>query len=211
MPGLDDLVHLNRPATGEPQGALVLMHGRGTSEHDLYPLLDELDPEGRLLGVCPRAPLALPPNGNHWYVVRRVGFPDEATFLPTFARLDAWLRALAEETGIPAERTILGGFSQGAVMAWSMGLGPDRPRPAGVLALSGFMPRVEGFPLSTDALAGLPVAIAHGTYDPVISIDFGREAKSRAEAAGAEVTYMETPVPHGVDPRWLEAARKIRG
>ena len=59
------LAHLVRPAAGEPAGALVLFHGRGTSEHDLYPLLDALDPERRLLGVTPRGPLILPPGGAH--------------------------------------------------------------------------------------------------------------------------------------------------
>ena len=53
------LTHLTRPARGEPEGLLVLLHGRGADEHDLFPLLDVLDPERRLLGVTPRAPLAL--------------------------------------------------------------------------------------------------------------------------------------------------------
>jgi predicted esterase len=70
-----ELIHRIRPAAGDPHGALVLMHGRGAGEHDLEPLLDELDPERRLVGVLPRGPLSLPPGGAHWYVVPRVGFP----------------------------------------------------------------------------------------------------------------------------------------
>ena len=53
----------------------MLLHGRGTSERDLLPLLDELDPERRLTGITPRGPLSLPPGGAHWYKVRTVGFP----------------------------------------------------------------------------------------------------------------------------------------
>src|SRR5581483_4869609 len=83
-----------RPATGEPEGALVLLHGRGADEHDLFPLLEVFDPERRLDGFTPRAPLALPPGGAHWYVVPRVGFPDADTFWSSYRALAAWLDAL---------------------------------------------------------------------------------------------------------------------
>jgi phospholipase/carboxylesterase len=75
---------LYRPAAGDPEGALVLFHGRGADERDLFPLLDMLDPERRLLGATARGPLSLPPGGAHWYVVRRVGYPDPETFNSTF-------------------------------------------------------------------------------------------------------------------------------
>ncbi|MDP8944163.1 MAG: hypothetical protein M3N16_08615 [Actinomycetota bacterium] len=135
--GIDLLVHRVRPAAAEPAGALVLLHGRGTSEEDLFALLDALDPERRLVGVAPRGPLSLPPGGAHWYVVRRVGFPDPETFHATYARAAAWLDALPAALGAPIERTVLGGFSQGAVMSYALGLGRGRPAPAGILALSG--------------------------------------------------------------------------
>jgi phospholipase/carboxylesterase len=203
MAALDDLAHLLRPADGQPAGALVLMHGRGTSERDLFGLLDVLDPRARLVGACPRGPLTLPPGGYHWYVVPRVGFPDPATFHATFARLDAWLSALAEHTGVPPERTILGGFSQGAVMAWAMGAAQGRPRPAGILAMSGFIPTVDGFEIEASTLEGLPVAIAHGTHDPIIAVDFGHDARGRATQAGAHVLYRESPIGHTLDPKVL--------
>jgi phospholipase/carboxylesterase len=200
------LEHLVRPAAGQADGALVLFHGRGTSEHDLYPLLDMLDPERRLVGVTPRGPLTLPPGGAHWYVVRQVGFPDPDTFGPTFARASGWLDDLAAETGIPPERTVLGGFSQGAVMAHALGLGTGRPRPAGIVALSGFIPVVEGF--EPDLSPPLPpVAIGHGSLDPVISVEFGRRARTILEEAGADVLYRESPIPHTIDPVYLDELR----
>jgi phospholipase/carboxylesterase len=190
-----------RPARDEPEGALVLFHGRGADEHDLFPLLDLLDPGRRLLGATARGPLSLPPGGAHWYIVRQVGFPDRDTFLATYAQAGGWLDDLLARHGVPPDRAVLGGFSQGGVMAYSLGLGPDRPRPAGIMALSSFLPTVDGFELGDPA--GLPVAIGHGTYDPVIPVEFGRDARDRLTEAGAEVTYRESPMPHAIDPGFL--------
>jgi phospholipase/carboxylesterase len=87
-------------------------------------------------------------------------------------------------------------------MTYSLGLGGGRPRPAGLIALSGFMPSVPGFELELEQQLP-PVAIGHGTYDPVISVEWGRRARDRLEAAGAEVLYREYPLPHAVDPGFL--------
>jgi phospholipase/carboxylesterase len=201
--GGESLIHHVRPASGEPDGALVLFHGRGTSEDDLVPLLDALDPERLLTGVTPRGPISAPPGGAHWYVVRRVGYPDATTFHATYALAAAFVDALPEILGVPLERTVLGGFSQGAVMSYALALGAGRPRPAGVLALSGFVPSVEGFDLDLDGAEGFPAAITHGVHDPVIGVDFGRAARDRLAAAEAAVTYHEAPVGHEIDPAWI--------
>jgi len=201
------LVHRLRPAAGEPKGALVLLHGRGADELDLQPLLDALDPARELVGVTPRAPLHLPPGGAHWYAVHRVGYPDPATFFPTWETLSAWVDALPETTGVPLARTVLGGFSQGAVMAYALTLARGRPAPAGLLALSGFIPRVEGFTLDLGERAALPVAIGHGTHDPVISVAFGRAAREELEDAGAAVLWCESPIDHSIDPRFVAELR----
>jgi phospholipase/carboxylesterase len=205
------LTHLVRPAARDPEGLLVLFHGRGADEHDLFPLLDLLDPEQRLLGVTPRGPLHLPPGGAHWYAVREIGFPDPQTFTETFAQATSWLDDLAVETGIPSDRTVLGGFSQGAVMTYALGLGDERPRPAGLIALSGFVPTVPGFHL--DLAPPLPqVVIGHGTLDPVISVEWGRRAKDMFEEAGAEPAYRESPqMGHSIDPGFLEDLRAWLG
>jgi phospholipase/carboxylesterase len=201
---LETLRFIQRPPSGDPEGALVLLHGRGVDEHDLASLLDELDPERRLLGAAPRGPLTLPGNpGAHWYIVRRVGYPDPDSFAESYRRLGAWLEALTESSGIPPERTVLGGFSQGAVMAYGLGLGEGRPRPAAILAMNGFVPVVEGWSPDLETRRGLPVAIAHGSCDPVISVEFGRQARELLERAGLDVSYRESPIGHGVDPAWL--------
>jgi phospholipase/carboxylesterase len=183
---------------------LVLIHGRGADEHDLLPLADALDPGRRLVAVLPRGPLRLPPGGAHWYVVHRVGWPDPETFLPTFAALSDWLGAAAETHGVAPDRVVLAGFSQGAGMAYALGLGAGRPRPAGIIALSGFVPTVAGFELDLPGRAGLPVAIGHGTLDPVITVDFGRRARALLEEAGLAVLYRESVMGHSIDPAFLD-------
>lgn len=197
------LAHRLRPAASDPQGALVLLHGRGTDENDLYPVLDMLDPQQRLHGVTVRAPLSLPPGGRHWYAIQSVGHPDPATFSETYSLLDATLRSLLGDLGVPAGRTVLGGFSQGTVMSYAMGLGADRPRPAAILALSGFIPTVPGLQLDLESRRGLPVLIAHGSMDPVIGVQLGRDAHDRLSAAGLDVTYRESAMGHSIDPRLL--------
>ena len=191
------ITHLERPAAGEPAGLLVLFHGRGADERDLFPLLDLLDPERRLLGVTPRGPFSFPPGGAHWYALRQVGYPDPPTFFETYAALGEWL------DGFEYEHVVLGGFSQGAVMTYALGLGEGRPRPAAMVALSGFMPTVPGFELSLEAPLP-PVAIGHGMYDNVISVEFARQAREALEAAGAELLYREYPLAHNVDPGFLQ-------
>jgi phospholipase/carboxylesterase len=200
----DALAHLTRPAAGEPEGLLVLFHGRGADEHDLFGLFDLLDPERRLVGVTPGGPLFLPPGGRHWYVVPRVGYPEPDTFRSSYARLEAFLAGLAEAIGVPPERTILGGFSQGTVMSYALGLGRGRPTPAAIVALSGFVPTVEGWEADLDR-PDLPVWIAHGRLDPVIPVDFGRAARDRLQAAGLAVEYHEGDVAHQIDPRSFAA------
>ena len=191
---------LERPAEGDPAGALVLLHGRGADEYDLYPLLDALDPERRLLGLTPRGPLTLPPGGAHWYRLGGIPTPDPETFWSSFEALSEWL------DGLPRP-LVLGGFSQGAVMSWALGLGRGRPRPAALVCLSGFQPEVEGLELVLDGLDGYPVAIAHGSLDPVIDVEFSRRARGVMEAAGASVLYREAPLPHTIDPRLLPELR----
>jgi phospholipase/carboxylesterase len=194
-----------RPAAGEPEGALVLLHGRGADELDLFPLLDFFDPERRFVAATPRAPLALPPGGWHWYAFMQVGHPDPSSFHAVYPLAAEWLDGFLAENGVPHERLVLGGFSQGGVMTYALGLGAGRPRPAALFALSSFVPTVEGFELDlTPPLP--PVAIGHGTLDPVISVEFGRAARKLLEDAGADVLYREYPLPHAIDP---EFAREL--
>jgi phospholipase/carboxylesterase len=201
------LTYRERPAAGEPQGLLVLHHGRGADEHDLLALADVLDPHRRLHVVTPRGPLELPGwPGRHWYVVPRVGFPDPVTFHESYAHIAALHDELFQRTGLGAQATVLGGFSQGTVMSYALGLGPQRPVPAGILAFSGFIPQVDGWAPDLTPRQGMPVFIAHGRADPVMDIEFGRTAAAQLRDGGLEVSYHESDVAHQIDPAQLPDA-----
>lgn len=192
-----------RPAASEAEGALVLLHGRGADEDDLFPLLDLLDPERRFVGATPRAPLSLPGSpGAHWYVLAGVGTPDRETFLASYAAASDWMDGFLAEHGLEHDRLVLGGFSQGGVMSYSVGLGAGRPRPAALVVFSSFVPTVAGFELDLSPPLP-PVAIGHGTLDPVIGVEWGRRARAVLESAGADVMYRETPMGHQLDPAFL--------
>jgi phospholipase/carboxylesterase len=191
-----------RPAASDAAGALVLLHGRGADENDLFPLLDALDPERRLHGYTPRGPLSLPPGGAHWYVLGGIGTPERETFAASFAALTELV------DGLPYERVVLGGFSQGCAMAYALALFRGRPRPDVLLAMSGFVPSVEGYEL--DLAAPLPrIAIVHGAFDQTIPVQWGRAARDTLEGAGANVVYREFPIEHWIDPEALPLLREL--
>ena len=195
------LVYEERPAADEPRGLLILHHGRGTDERDLLPLADVFDPDGRLHAVSVRAPLQLPGSpGFHWYLVPSVGYPDPDTFRGSYEALAEVHDELWERTGVPPDRTVLGGFSMGTVMSYALGLGADRPAPAGIMAFSGFIPTVEGWEPSLADRTSTRVLIAHGRNDPVIGVEFARRARELLEAAGFDVDYRESDATHSIDP-----------
>jgi phospholipase/carboxylesterase len=206
-----ELAFAERPPAGEPEGLLILHHGRGTSEQDLLGLADVLDPRRRLHVVAPRGPLTLPGwPGYHWYAVPRVGYPDPDTFRAAYEALAAFHDAQWERTGTTPERTVLGGFSMGSVMSYALGLGADRPAPAGIMAFSGFIPTVEGWQPDLAGRPDLRVFIAHGRQDPIMDVAFARKAAELLESAGLAVEYHESGAAHHIDPehiphavRWL--------
>jgi phospholipase/carboxylesterase len=104
--GLD---YRERSADGEPQGLLVLHHGRGSDRDDLIGLADVLDPQRRLHVVTPQGPLKVAGwPGHHWYVVPRAGYPDHDTFQAAYVQLSAFHDQLWERTGVSPERTVFG-------------------------------------------------------------------------------------------------------
>jgi phospholipase/carboxylesterase len=175
--------HIERPPAGNAHGALVFFHGYSGDPEAFVDFLNDIDPERRLHGYLPRAPHA----GASWF--------DRDSTVPAERQLDALVEWL---DGLPyaRDRTVFGGWSQGANVAFSLALGPRYARPAGVIALGG------GFrdELPPDLERPLPaIAIAHGRLDESVPVDVARRARDLLERAGASVLYRETDVGHELD------------
>src|SRR2546421_5579543 len=147
----------------ESDRLLLLLHGYGADERDLGGLLSYLDPEGHFAAVLPRGPLAAPP-GFSWYDMATE--PGEG-FAEALAAVDDLLDAASAEQGLAREEAVVGGFSQGGGLALALALGPsERPRPAGVLAMSPFTaPGV--LQLDAEGVHDVAVLLQHGTDDPM--------------------------------------------
>ena len=105
----------------------------------------------------------------------------------------------------------------GSVMSYALGLGPDRPAPAGILAFSGFIPTVEGWHAGRRRAGHRASFIAHGRRDPVMEVEFARDGRGLLEAAGWTSSYHESDAAHHIDPAhvpaatgWLRAATSDR-
>lgn len=201
-----------RPAAHaeRPDGLLVLLHGRGANMDDLFPLLDLVDPGRRLHAVTLQAPFQPQgPMGWFWYTVKVVGAPERDEFHASMRMLHRDIDQLLTDLELTHDQLVIGGFSQGAVMAIGTAFAPGRPRPAAVLPWSGFVPTVEHWNLDPDAARGVPVLLTHGALDPVIDVEFGHNAKALLEQAGADVTYREPTIGHEVDLETVLAAREL--
>jgi thioredoxin 1 len=194
------LIH-NIVGTPEAARVLLLVHGLGADERDLGALLPYLDPEGRFLTVFPRGPIAAPP-GFAWYdfaAIEGGAGGGGATFLDSLEALDDLLDEVCAEHDRPRSEAIVGGFSQGAALAVALAYrAGDRPHPAGVLAMSGYLPEVDGLEYDWDAAASIPALVQHGTDDPLIPVERGRALAQTLESHGAPVTFHDYPMEHQV-------------
>lgn len=189
-----------------PAGAplLLLVHGYGSDENDLFSLAPHLD--ARFTFVSVRAPHAYPP-GFGWYDITftdRGILRDEAMIEGSATTLEAFLHEAVETYDADPARVFILGFSQGAAMTLQLLL--TRPELlAGAVALSGHIPDVGwNARAKGDALAGKPVFVGHGTADPVVPIAAGRDANNRLGSLPLDLTYRERPgMGHTIDGELL--------
>ncbi len=176
---------------------IVALHGRGTDENDLIPLVYSLGLADALV-ISPRAPLPFDLSGGFaWYDLGQEAVPHPQTF---HTSLDLLRRFIAEiRAGYPlnAKLIILLGFSQGAVMAYAAAL-LDPASFHGIAALSGYIPQQSGLSFDLGRLGGFPAFVSHGTYDQTIPVRLGRESAEFLRKAGAGVEYREYPMGHEV-------------
>lgn len=208
-PALEHLVR--EPADGgqAPPPLLLLLHGVGSNEDDLFALAPYLDE--RFLLVSPRAPVALDYGGYGWF---RIEFTplgmvaDVEQAKRSLRMLPGFVDELVGAYGADARRVYLMGFSQGAMMSLALML--TRPeKVAGVVAMSGRLPRqvLEVEP-DREALTGKPVLVTHGLYDPILPVENGRDARDYLAALPVALTYREYPMGHEVS---AESLRDVAG
>jgi phospholipase/carboxylesterase len=178
---------------------LLLLHGIGSNEEDLFGLAPYLDE--RFLIVSARAPVVLGPGSYGWFQIEFTPGGMVADFEQakrSLGLLPGFIGELVDAYHADAGRVYLCGFSQGAMMSLSLMLtSPEKI--AGVVAMSGRLPRqvLEREP-DRASLAGKPVLITHGLYDPVLPVEQGRAARDHLGNLPLELTYREYPMAHEV-------------
>jgi phospholipase/carboxylesterase len=193
---LEHLIAWPRETAAEPHACVVLLHGRGSNEQDLFGLVSELPRQPLVVSV--RAPHPFPFGGWYWYELdERDGRPDEATLKSSLETLRDFVKDLPSRYPIDPARVFLLGFSQGALMSGCLTLAePSLIR--GTVMLSGYLP--AEIPLAIDApgVKGKALFLAHGSYDNVLPVVMGRQARMRLEDLQVDVEYHEYAMDHQV-------------
>ncbi|HEY7982715.1 MAG TPA: phospholipase [Ktedonobacterales bacterium] len=204
------LVHLRRAPRAAGAGKpplLLLLHGVGSHERDLFSFADAVDP--RFLVLSLRAPLVRGPDSFAWFNVQFLpqGYAIEPDQLRASRdRILAFIGEAIQAYGADAARVYLLGFSQGAIMALTTLLSSPNAL-AGITALSGRIPpEVIPWIAPQAELAGAPVLVIHGTLDAIIPIDYARRAREVLQALPVDLTYIEYPLPHTIGERTLAAS-----
>ena len=194
----------------QPTAAVIWLHGLGADGHDFASLVPELDLAGcpPIRFVFPHAPsMPVTVNGGYvmpaWYDILGPNLVSQQDAAGIQASERAIVALLAHEVarGIPAERIVLAGFSQGCAMALHTGLRLPQ-RLAGIMALSGYLPLADRITAERHpANAQTPVFMAHGTQDPVVAIARGEASRDALAALGQPVAWHSYPMPHSLHPQ----------
>ena len=195
---------VQEPKTIKDQNPLlILLHGYGSNEEDLFSFAPELPDDSYVISV--RAPYDLQPYGHAWYAIHfdadENKFSDNVQAKQSVELIAGFIDAIVKQYPIDTKNVTLVGFSQGAILSYATALTfPDKV--AKVVALSGYfnqeiMPEV----IDTKSISHLKFFVSHGSVDQVIPVEWARKAKPALENLGLEVEYHEYPVGHGVAPQ----------
>lgn len=177
---------------------LILLHGRGADESDLFALAPALDPRFAIAAV--RAPLSTDEGGYTWCESRSPGWYIGESLRATLTWFRGWLDEVADRRREPQEVYLLG-FSAGMAMASALVL--DQPqRYAGAILLSGTLPFDTDLSITKNRLAGVPIFYGHGSFDRVIPADLvARSDKYLRESSGAKIEARTYPIAHEISDR----------
>lgn len=195
--------HLYRPANIAPDEAawlLVLLHGVGSNEADLFSLAPAVPAPFHVVSL--RAPFAMGPDSHAWFAFdvlpdggRRIDVAQEATSRELLGQvLDQLQAALA----VPPERTVLGGFSQGGIMAMSLLLTEPQRMGAAMALHSRLLPEVSERMAAPEALAGHALWVSHGLQDDVIPIAQARATRDFVRDLPLALSYHEFNGQHDI-------------
>lgn len=193
---------------------LVLLHGYGSNEEDLFSFASELPEEYYVISA--RAPYPLPPYGNAWYAIHfdadENKFSDNDQAKESRDLIATFIDELVANYPVDQDNITLIGFSQGAILSYSVALSfPEKVQR--VVALSGYfnLDIIDGN-FRNNNISNLKFFISHGTVDQVIPVDWARKAPEFLKNLGLDVVYKEYPVGHGVAPQnfydfknWLQS------
>ncbi|MCO6163871.1 alpha/beta hydrolase [Flavobacterium sp. NRK F7] len=195
---------------------LLLLHGYGSNEEDLFSFASELPEEYYVISV--RAPYNLQPYGHAWYAIHfdadENKFSDDVQAQQSRDLIASFIDEVLEKYPIAKEQVTLIGFSQGSILSYATALSyPEKI--SRVVALSGYLnENILVTEYQKKANQHLQFYISHGTVDQVIPVDWARKAKPFLENLGFSVTYKEYPIGHGVSPQnfydfknWLESTK----
>ncbi len=193
---------------GAGEGLIVLLHGWGANAQDVAGLIEAINMiSAPTQALLPDAPFEHPmvPGGRAWYsfpanydFCSPHDFNAQADLQESRQRLMSWMRSLPEKTGIPLEKTIMGGFSQGGAM--TLDVGPTLPL-AAMLVLSSY----SHAPIES-CITPRPVLLLHGRQDPVVPLSRALDTKTQIEEQGLSVEYHEFDMGHEVSLEALKVA-----
>ena len=184
-----------------PEAAIIWLHGLGADGHDFEPIVPELELARPVRFVFPHAPIrAVTINQGMrmraWYDILQLGGgPEDEAGLRASQKLT---EELIRSQGLPADRIVLAGFSQGGAIALLTGLRyPERL--AGVMALSTYLPLAPKLAAErSKANSDVPIFMAHGSDDDLIPMGRARASHDALKALGYPVEWHDYPMPHSV-------------
>ncbi|MBN1398608.1 MAG: prolyl oligopeptidase family serine peptidase [Bacteroidetes bacterium] len=195
------LVSKTAPISSTESGsypALIFLHGRGTDENDLLELAEYLDPRLLIAGV--RAPYTFSYGGYTWFDLDDNGTVDIDQVIKSRDSFLDWFEYFKNQNPVDPKRIFLFGFSMGAMMSLALSLSYPRLF-KGVIAHSGLLLQNERLCYKWDDLKGLSFLIAHGSNDPIVPVEFGRETFNQLKKKDIDVIYKEYPIQHSISDR----------
>lgn len=202
---MQELDYIEVETGSEPTAAVIWLHGLGASGHDFEPVVPELGlPEDAAVRfIFPHAPnLPVTINGGMtmpaWYDIKAMDIDRVVDTDQLMQSADAVVKLIEREIekGIPAEKIIIAGFSQGGAVAYELGLTYPK-RLAGILALSTYFATAKTIKPSP-ANADTPISVYHGTFDPMVPVSLGVQSVETLKQMGYDPAYQTFPMEHSV-------------